>query len=74
MIKNDFAGGMEVPLWSFKNGWYCQAFEPMDLSDKIDGWIATGKCTEAEKKQLEKMKASLDPNGTNIVFMGKIKQ
>lgn len=74
MIKNDFAGGMEVPLWSFNNGWYCQAFEPMDLSDKIDGWIATGKCTEAEKKQLEKMKASLDPNGTNVVFIGKIKQ
>jgi hypothetical protein len=71
---NDKAGNMPVdPLPHPNNGWYYEMFEPYQLIEKIEAHLRKNKCSDEDRKILEKLKASIDEDGNNILFMGKIK-
>lgn len=75
-VKNDFAGNLPVTqlATSIKNGWYYQMFEPYELLDLIDERLSGSDCSDKDCKVLEELKNSIDENGNNIMFIGKLKE
>lgn len=73
-LINDFFGHMEAPMFNFCNGWFYQMFEPEQLITLIEKRLADSDCSAEDRKQLETMLESIDEEGNNILFMGKLKQ
>lgn len=72
-IENDFLGNMPASA-NFEKGYFRQVFEPAQLMEKLETYLASGNCPESEKKKLEDLLNSLDDNDNNIMFIGKLKQ
>lgn len=72
-IENDYLGNMPV-MPNFNKGYFMQTFEPAQLMEKLETYLASGNCPESEKKKLEDLLNSLDDNDNNIMFIGKLKQ
>ena len=72
-IENDFLGNMPVSA-SFEKGYFIQTFEPAQLMEKLETYLASGNCPESEVKKLEDLYSSLHENDNNVMFIGKIKQ
>ena len=74
-ITNDLVGNLPVQRLAIyiKNGWYYQMFEPYKLLDLIDERLSDSKCSDKDRKVLEDLKNSIDEDGNNIMFMGKLK-
>ena len=49
-------------------------FEPGRLITQIEKRLAASVCSAKDRKQLETMLESIDEEGNNILFMGKLKQ
>jgi hypothetical protein len=74
-VINDKAGHMRIDDLPYSNnGWYHEMFEPYQLIEKIQTHLKENKCSEEDRKMLEELKNSIDEDGNNIMFMGKIKK
>lgn len=74
-VINDFMGNAPVSLGNFRDGYFVQIWEPGLLLDRIDDrWLPNNKMTDAQKHDLEKFRDSIDPEGNNIMLIGKLKQ
>lgn len=75
-VTNDLAGNLPVQRLaiSINNGWYYEMYEPYELLDLIDERLSDSKCSDEDRKVLEKLKNSIDEDGNNIMFMGKLKE
>lgn len=72
-LINDFFGHMEAPMFNFCNGWFYQMFEPGRLITQIEKRLAENNCSTKDRKQLQELLGSIDEEGNNILFMGKLK-
>lgn len=75
-ITNDLVGNLPIPWFTsaIKNGWYYEMFEPYRLLDLIDERLSDSKCSDDDRKILEELKNSIDEEGNNIMFIGKLKE
>lgn len=74
-VTNDLAGNLPISLaTSIKNGWYFEMFEPYKLLDLIDARLSDSECSNKDRKVLEDLKSSIDEDGNNIMFIGKLKE
>lgn len=74
-VTNDLTGNLPVSglATSINNGWYYEMFEPYKLLDLIDERLSNSQCSDKDRKVLENLKNSIDEDGNNIMFMGKLK-
>lgn len=74
-VTNDLVGSLPIQILaiSINNGWYYEMFEPYELLDLIDERLSDSKCSDKDRKVLEDLKKSIDEDGNNIMFMGKLK-
>lgn len=74
-VTNDLIGNLPVQdlATSINNGWYYEMFEPYQLLDLIDERLSNSECSDQDRKVLEDLKNSIDEDGNNIMFMGKLK-
>lgn len=74
-VTNDLTGNLPVSglATSINNGWYYEMFEPYKLLDLIDERLSNSQCSDKDRKVLEDLKNSIDEDGNNIMFMGKLK-
>lgn len=74
-IVNDKVGNLPVKSLSHWNdGWYCEMYEPGELIEKIEAHLKENKCSKEDRRILEELQNSIDDNGNNILFVGKIKK
>ena len=74
-IVNDYYGGINVPVnvVTFRNGWFVYNVEPGQLSEAIEKRMKESSCTAQDKQKLKKLLSSIDEDGNNVVFIGKLK-
>lgn len=72
-LKNDFVGGMKASP-NFVDGYFFMMYEPLQLMDRIEKRLEESNCTDADKKVLKELYDSLDEDGNNIMFIGKLKR
>lgn len=74
-VTNDLIGNLPIQdlATSINNGWYYEMFEPYMLLDLIDERLSNSECSDQDRKVLEDIKNSIDEDGNNIMFMGKLK-
>lgn len=72
-LKNDMFGNITAPF-SFSNGYFFAAYEPMQLADRIEKRLNERSCTEQDRKVLNELLDSLDENDNNVMFIGKLKK
>lgn len=74
-VTNNLIGNLPVQdlATSINNGWYYEMFEPYQLLDLIDKRLSNSECSDQDRKVLEDLKNSIDEDGNNIMFMGKLK-
>lgn len=74
-VTNDLVGNLPVAglATSINNGWYYEMYEPYKLLDLIDERLSNSECSVQDRKVLEDLKKSIDEDGNNIMFMGKLK-
>lgn len=74
-VTNDLIGNLPVSglATSINNGWYYEMFEPYRLLDLIDERLSDSQCSDKDRRVLEDLKNSIDEDGNNIMFMGKLK-
>lgn len=72
-VVNDSFGNIEAPL-NFNKGWFFAMYEPSALIEKIEAYFEKGNYTDEDRKKLEELKASLDENDNNVMFIGKLKK
>lgn len=61
------------PSHVFRNGWYCEMFEPFSLMELIKEELDNPQCAEEKRKRLLELQTMIDENGNNILFIGKLK-
>jgi len=74
-IVNDSYGNLEMPgyIVNVRNGWYVCNYEPGQLITKIEKRLKESNCTAQDKQKLNKLLSTLDENGNNVLFVGKLK-
>lgn len=72
-VVNDYCGHMKYPQYSFKNGWAFRMFEPHQLIKWIEKRLEDEDCSVDDRAELEKLLSSIDEEGNNVLFMGKLK-
>ena len=72
-LYNDYFGDMPVPA-NFNRGWFIHNLEPGNLQERIEKYLASGKCSDDNRKMLQDFAGSLQENDNNILFVGKLKQ
>lgn len=73
-IYNDFLGGLPVTKFTPSNGWYYEMFEPAELIELIEKYLLNKDISENKKDILNKLLNTIDENGNNILFLGKLSQ
>ncbi len=74
-VINDYMGNAPVSLGNFRDGYFVQIWEPGLLLDRIeDRWLPNNKMSDSQRRDLEKFRDSIDPDGNNIMLIGKLKQ
>lgn len=73
-IINDFLANNPLGQNHFRDGYYVRSYEPGDLLDRIEEkWLADPALTSEQKKRLNNLKETLNPEGNNIVFLAPLK-
>ena len=72
-LKNDLMGGLPAPF-NFTDGYFFAMYEPGRLMTLIEKRLSESGCTEKDKEVLNKLLASLDEEGNNVLFVGKLKK
>jgi len=49
-------------------------YEPLQLMERIEKRLEESDCTDADKKVLKELYDSLDEDGNNIMFIGRLKR
>ena len=74
-IINDFAGNATISMSNFRDGYFIQIWEPSLLAERIeDKWLPNNEMTAEQRKELEILRDKIDPEGNNIMFIGKLKR
>lgn len=71
-VVNDYCGHMKYPQYAFKNGWTFRMFEPHQLIKWINKRLSDTSCSTNDRTELEKLLSSINEEGNNILFMGKL--
>ena len=72
-LKNDFVGGLPISTQT-SNGYIWAMYEPLQLMEHIEKRLEESDCTDADRKVLKELYDSLDEDGNNIMFIGKLKK
>ncbi|WP_297644040.1 hypothetical protein [uncultured Bacteroides sp.] len=72
-LKNALMGGLPAPF-NFTDGYFFAMYEPGRLMMLIEKRLSESSCTEKDKEILNKLLASLDEEGNNVLFVGKLKK
>ena len=72
-LKNDFVGGLPISTQT-SNGYIWAMYEPLQLMERIEKRLEESDCTDADKKVLKELYDSLDEDGNNIMFIGRLKR
>lgn len=74
-IINDYLGNASISTGNFRDGYFVQVWEPAQLIDKIEEkWLPNNEMTDQQKEDLNKFLSELDPDGNNIMFLGRLKK
>lgn len=71
-IANDYCGHMENPVL-FKDGYAYWTHEPARWIRHIEKRLGRSDCSDADRKQLTELLESIDEEGNNLMFIGKLK-
>lgn len=71
-IVNDYCGHMENPVL-FKDGYAYWIHEPARWIHHIEKRLERRDCSDADRKQLKELLESIDEDGNNLMFIGKLK-
>lgn len=71
-IVNDYCGHMENPVL-FKDGYAYWMHEPARWIHYIEKRLGRSDCSDADRKQLTELLESIDEEGNNLMFIGKLK-
>ena len=71
-IVNDYCGHMENPVL-FKDGYAYWIHEPARWIRHIEKRLGRSDCSDADRKQLTELLESIDEEGNNLMFIGKLK-
>lgn len=69
---NDLYGGISHPV-TFKDGYVFALREPAHWIHYIEKRLAADDCSDADRKQLTELLESIDEEGNNLMFIGKLK-
>jgi len=72
-LTNDFMGGIPAPV-NFTDGYFFAMYEPGKLITLIEKRLDSSDCTDKDKQVLNNLLGSLNEEGNNIMFMGKLKE
>ena len=72
-IVNDFCGHMENPVL-FKDGYAYWSHEPARWIHYIEKRLSQSDCSDEDRKQLTELLESIDEEGNNLMFLGKLKR
>lgn len=72
-LINDFCGNAEISTVNFRNGYFVQIWEPGQLIDHIEENWSNNDMTKEQRKKLDELLESIDPEGNDIMFIGKLK-
>ena len=74
-IINDYLGNASISTGNFRDGYFVQVWEPAQLIDMIEEkWLPQNELTDRQKEDLNKFLSELDPDGNNIMFLGRLKK
>ena len=74
-IINDYLGNASISTGNFRDGYFVQVWEPAQLIDMIEEkWLPKNELTDQQKEDLNKFLSELDPDGNNIMFLGRLKK
>lgn len=72
-LVNDFYGGLKNSF-VFQDGYAFSMLEPGRLIYRIEQRLKEKDCSEADRQLLEELLQSVDEEGNNIMFVGKLKR
>lgn len=72
-IINDFCGNATVSSGNFRNGYFIQIWEPGILADRIEERWCKNEMTEEQRHNMNELLESLDMEGNDVMFIGKMK-
>ena len=73
-LVNDYYGGLTMSASYFSNGWFWAMYEPLELIEEITNRLKNRDLNNDDRIVLKKLLASLDVNGNNVMFLGKIRK
>ena len=72
-IVNDFLGNLKI-IPRFQDGYFFDTYEPMELKEKLEEHIASGKYPEVQLEKLKEFISTLKENDNDILFIGNLKK
>lgn len=75
-LYNDYFGNQEIgwPSYAFSNGYYISNIEPGNLLDNIETLLKQKDLTDAMRKKLTDLQATIGENDNNYVFIARMKK
>lgn len=73
-LINDYLGNSTFVFAGLRGGHFIQIWEPGMLADRIEEkWLVENEMTDEQRRQLEQLRDSLNPEGNSVMFIGKLK-
>ncbi len=73
-VKNDYYGGIEMKkMYLSNNGMFIAGISPLNLISEFDKVLSDGKLSTKQAAKIKAIKATLDENDNEIIFIGKMK-
>jgi len=73
-IKNDYYGGINLgKIYLSNNGMFIAGITSMDLINEFDKVLDSGELSAKEAQKIKTIKAQLDENNNEVIFIGKMK-
>lgn len=73
-LVNDFYGGLTMSASFISSGWFWAMYEPLELIEEITNRLKNRNLNNEDRIILSKLLTSLDEEGNNVMFLGKIKK
>lgn len=74
ILVNDYLGNSTFNTNSLRCGYFVQIWEPGMLIDRIEErWLKENEMTDEQRKALEELRDSLDPEANDVLLIGKLK-
>lgn len=73
-LKNDIIGNESLPsCYFFKDGYFCQILEPVELKEIINKALDTGNYNKDKEEYWINLASSINDNDNSIILLGKLK-